>query len=101
VAIWCEASVLLMAIATTAPYAATPISNLVNGRIEASADVYALQATDNVPAFIRMQHDLATSNLTRLDSSWGRPSCSRPIPTRFGALPRQARCPGSESLSQP
>jgi STE24 endopeptidase len=62
--------VLLLAIATTAPYAAAPISNLVSRRIEASADVYALQATDNVPAFIRMQHDLATSNLSRLDSSW-------------------------------
>jgi STE24 endopeptidase len=62
--------VLFLAIATTAPLAAAPVSNLVSRRIEASADVHALQATDNVPAFIRMQHDLATSNLSRLDSSW-------------------------------
>jgi STE24 endopeptidase len=62
--------VLFLAIATTAPLAAAPVSNLVSGRIEASADVHALEATDNVQAFIRMQHDLATSNLSRLDSSW-------------------------------
>lgn len=65
-----RAVVLLLAIATTAPLAAAPVSNLVSRRIEASADVYALQTTDNVPAFIRMQHDLATSNLSRLDSTW-------------------------------
>lgn len=62
--------VLLLAIATTAPLVAAPISNLVSRRIEARADVHALETTQNVPAFIRMQHDLATSNLTRLDSSW-------------------------------
>lgn len=62
--------VLLLAIATTVPLAAAPISNLVSRRIEASADVHALHATDKVPAFIRAQHDLATSNLSRLDSSW-------------------------------
>jgi len=65
-----RAVVLLLAISTTAPLAAAPVSNLVSRRIEASADVYALQTTDNVPAFIRMQHDLATSNLSRLDPTW-------------------------------
>ena len=65
-----RAVVLLLAIATTAPLVAAPVSNLVSRRIEASADVYALQTTANVPAFIRMQHDLATSNLSRLDSTW-------------------------------
>jgi STE24 endopeptidase len=58
-----------VASATTAPYAAAPISNLVSRRIEASADVYALPVTDNVPTLILMQHDLVMSNLTRLDSS--------------------------------
>lgn len=62
--------VLLLAVTTTAPFVAAPVGNLVSRRIEASADVYALQATDNVPAFVRMQRDLATSNLSRLDSSW-------------------------------
>ena len=61
---------LLLAIATTAPIAAAPVSNFVSRRIEARADVYALQATDDAPAFIRMQHDLATSNLSRLEPSW-------------------------------
>ena len=62
--------VLFLAIATTAPLAAAPVTNLVSRRIEASADVHALQSTDNAPAFIRMQHDLATSNLSRLQPNW-------------------------------
>ena len=61
--------VFILAVATTAPYVAAPISNLISRRIEARTDVYALQATGNVPAFIRTQHDLATSNLSRLDPS--------------------------------
>ena len=61
---------LFLAVATTAPLAAAPVANLVSRRIEASADVHALQATADVPAFIRAQHDLATSNLSRLDPSW-------------------------------
>jgi STE24 endopeptidase len=65
-----RAVVLLLAVAATAPLAAAPVSNLVSRRIEASADVHALEATNDVPAFIRMQHDLATSNLSRLDPSW-------------------------------
>jgi STE24 endopeptidase len=65
-----RAVVLFLAIATTAPLVAAPVSNLVSRRIEASADVHALQVTDKVPAFIRMQHDLATSNLSRLEPSW-------------------------------
>ena len=62
--------VFLLAIATTAPLAAAPVSNLVSRRIEASADVHALQATGDAEAFIRMEHDLATSNLSRLEPSW-------------------------------
>ena len=62
--------VLILAIVTTAPLAAAPISNLVSRRIEASADVHALRATNDVAAFIRMEHDLATSNLSRLEPSW-------------------------------
>jgi STE24 endopeptidase len=62
--------VLVLAIATTVPYAAAPLSNLISRRIEASADVYALQVTGKIPAFVRMQHDLATSNLSRLDPRW-------------------------------
>ncbi len=61
---------LLVAVAATAPYVAAPITTLVSRRIEAAADVHALQLTRDVPAFQRMQHDLATSNLTRLRSTW-------------------------------
>lgn len=62
--------VFLLAIATTAPLAAAPVTNLVSRRIEASADVHALRSTDNAPAFVRMQHNLATRNLSRLEPSW-------------------------------
>jgi STE24 endopeptidase len=65
-----RAVVFLLAIASTAPLAAAPVRNLVSRRIEASADVFALGATHDVPAFVRMQHDLAMSNLSRLDPSW-------------------------------
>ena len=59
-----------MAIAATAPYVAAPVSDLVSRRIEANADVLALDATHNVPAFVRMQHDLAITNLNRLEPAW-------------------------------
>ena len=52
------------------PYVAAPVTNLVSRRIEAAADLHALQRTGDVAAFERMQHDLATSNLTRLRSAW-------------------------------
>jgi STE24 endopeptidase len=61
---------LLLAFAATAPYVAAPVTTLVSRRIEAAADVHALALTGDVPAFQRMQHDLATSNLTRLRSKW-------------------------------
>jgi STE24 endopeptidase len=61
---------LVMALATTLSVAAAPLSNLVSRRIEASADVHALAVTHDVPAFVRMQHDLAVSNLSRLEPSW-------------------------------
>ena len=61
---------LVLAIATTAPVLAAPVTNLVSRRIEAAADVHALERTGDVAAFERIQHDLATSNLIRLDSAW-------------------------------
>lgn len=61
---------LVMAIAATAPYVAAPVSDLVSRRIEANADVLALDATHNVPAFVRMQHDLAITNINRLEPAW-------------------------------
>jgi STE24 endopeptidase len=61
---------LLLAVAATAPYVAAPVTTLVSRRVEAAADVHALQLTGDVAAFQRMQHDLATSNLTRQRSAW-------------------------------
>lgn len=63
-------TVLLVAVATTAPWVAAPVTNLVSRHIEAAADVHALDVTRDVPAFERMQHDLAVSNLSRLDPTW-------------------------------
>ena len=63
-------TVLLLAVATTAPWIAAPVTNLVSRHIEAAADVHALDVTRDVPAFERMQHDLAVSNLSRLDPTW-------------------------------
>ena len=61
---------LVLAITTTAPLLAAPVTNLVSRRIEAAADLRALQRTGDVAAFERIQRDLATSNLIRLRSAW-------------------------------
>jgi Zn-dependent protease with chaperone function len=61
---------LVLAITTTAPLLAAPVTNLVSRRIEAAADLHALQRTGDVAAFERIQRDLATSNLIRLRSAW-------------------------------
>jgi STE24 endopeptidase len=61
---------LVLAITSTAPLLAAPVTNLVSRRIEAAADLHALQRTGDVAAFERIQHDLATSNLIRLRSAW-------------------------------
>jgi len=60
----------VLAITSTAPLLAAPVTNLVSRRIEAAADLHALQRTGDVAAFERVQHDLATSNLIRLRSAW-------------------------------
>jgi len=61
---------VVLAVAGGAPYVVAPVTNLVSRRIEASADVHALEVTRDMPAFVRMQHDLATSNLSRLQPTW-------------------------------
>ena len=78
---------LVLAITSTAPLLAAPVTNLVSRRIEAAADLHALQRTGDVAAFERIQHDLATSNLIRLRSPGGRPCSSRPTPRRRGGSP--------------
>ena len=61
---------LVLAITSTVPLLAAPVTNLVSRRIEAAADLHALQRTGDVAAFQRVQRDLATSNLIRLRSAW-------------------------------
>lgn len=61
---------LVLAVAGTAPVLAAPVTNVVSRHIEAAADVHALDLTRDVPAYVRMQHDLATTNLSRLDARW-------------------------------
>jgi STE24 endopeptidase len=61
---------LVLAIAATAPYVVAPLTTTVSRRIEATADVRALEATHDVPAFVRMQRDLAVSNLSNLTPAW-------------------------------
>lgn len=63
-------AVLIVAVTTTAPVLAAPVTNLVSRRVEARADVSALEATGDPAAFIRMQHALATTNLSRLEPAW-------------------------------
>jgi STE24 endopeptidase len=55
---------LLMAIGTLA---STPLQNLVSRHIEARADVHALDLTGDPDAFVAMQRDLATTNLSDPD----------------------------------
>ncbi|HET8600312.1 MAG TPA: M48 family metalloprotease [Segeticoccus sp.] len=61
---------LVLAIAATAPYVVAPLSMAVSRKIEATADVRALQATHDVPAFVQMQRDLAVTNLSDLTPAW-------------------------------
>lgn len=61
---------LVLAIAATAPYVVAPLTTTVSRRIEATADVRALEATRDVPAFVRMQRDLAVTNLSNLTPTW-------------------------------
>lgn len=64
------ATCLLVAIGTTGPLLVAPVTNLVSRRVEASADVHALDLTRDPAAFIRMQQALATTNLSRLEPTW-------------------------------
>lgn len=60
---------LLLALITLATVATGPLQNLVSRRIEARADVHALDLTRDPALFARTQRTLATSNLSDLDPS--------------------------------
>jgi len=61
---------LLLAVVATAPWLGAPVTNLVSRHLEARADAHSLDLTRDVPAFERMQHDLAVTNLSRLEPTW-------------------------------
>ncbi|HEX6468080.1 MAG TPA: M48 family metallopeptidase [Streptosporangiaceae bacterium] len=57
---------LVLALATVGAQVAGPVQNLVSRRIEARADVHALDLTRDPRTFIRMQRALAVRNLSDL-----------------------------------
>jgi STE24 endopeptidase len=65
-----RATLLGVALAATLPYLAAPVENVVSRRVEAAADVHALDLTRDPESFIRMQQSLAVTNLSRLTPTW-------------------------------
>ena len=65
-----KGTALLLAVVATAPWLGAPVTNLVSRHLEARADGHSLDLTRDVPAFERMQHDLAVTNLSRLEPTW-------------------------------
>ena len=65
-----RAAALAVAVSVTLPYVAAPAANLISRRVEARADVHALELTGDAEAFVRMQQGLATANLSRLEPTW-------------------------------
>jgi STE24 endopeptidase len=65
-----RAALLGVALAATLPYLAAPVENVMSRRVEAAADVHALDLTRDPESFIRMQQSLATTNLSRLTPTW-------------------------------
>ncbi|MGN6300489.1 MAG: M48 family metalloprotease [Angustibacter sp.] len=63
---------LLLALLSVAGYLAAPATNLVSRRIEASADVHALQLTRDPVTFAAMQRRLALANISDLQPRWYR-----------------------------
>jgi STE24 endopeptidase len=61
---------LVLALATVASVAVAPVSTLVSRRIEARADVHALDLTRDVQSFAQMQRRLAVTNLSDLQPAW-------------------------------
>ncbi|MGN6612815.1 MAG: M48 family metalloprotease [Angustibacter sp.] len=67
-----RAVALLLAVLAVAGYLAAPVTNLVSRRIEASADVHALQLTRDPVTFAQMQRQLAVANISDLQPRWYR-----------------------------
>jgi STE24 endopeptidase len=58
---------LILFLAAAGALLSTPVQNLVSRHIEARADVHALDLTSNPDAFVRMQRELAVTNLSDPD----------------------------------
>lgn len=67
-----RAVALLLALLAVGGYLAAPATNLVSRRIEASADVHALQLTRDPVTFAAMQRQLAVANISDLQPRWYR-----------------------------
>lgn len=63
---------LLLALVAVGGYLAAPASTLVSRRIEASADVHALELTRDPVTFAAMQRRLAIANISDLQPRWYR-----------------------------
>jgi STE24 endopeptidase len=63
---------LLLALLAVGGYLTAPVSTLVSRRIEASADVHALELTGDPVAFAGMQRRLAVANISDLQPRWYR-----------------------------
>jgi STE24 endopeptidase len=63
---------LVLALATVGSLVSSPASTLVSRRIEARADVHALDLTHDVQGFAQMQRRLAVTNLSDLQPGWWR-----------------------------
>ena len=63
---------LVLALVAVGSLASAPASTLVSRRIEARADVHALDLTQDVRGFAQMQRRLAVTNLSDLQPAWWR-----------------------------
>lgn len=58
---------LLLAVVTVVGLVVAPVSSLVSRRVEARADIHALDLTADPATFVAMQRNLAVTNLSDLD----------------------------------
>ena len=58
---------LVLALVAVTSFVVAPAANLVSRRVEARADVHALDLTGDVPTFVAAQQRLALTNLSDLD----------------------------------
>ena len=81
---------LLLAVVAVLVAVSGPVQALVSRRIEARADVHALDLTRDPTAFAQMQRRLAVSNLSDLD----------PSPVVFGLFSTHPTAPQRISLAR-